>query len=793
MPTISILTDHGKQATLLQTRSPEEVQLFNISKCHICMMIFEEKNDLVHHLISLHKITGSSCKCSSSVSDGVITSDEKYECQFCHKICDERICHSQCIGVDAKNVEVSEALASTQTNSGAVPTVVSLTSSEFKESIDTEKERTSNLEVNGELSCSYAHGKCKEDTDAKTCTDEGILELNSFSHKEQVMNANRNEVDQKYCEKQDRVCDMTNHKLGKLDEDIEVSASCSLHSIAVTASSNDENKTICVCSNETNVAKCISGEIGDSLRVPISSVEDPKIEMDKGDKCSADDSKCSQFTSSRLEEKKITVNEFEDDKSIVGHARPEDICTNKKQLSVVQSFSFVPSRNEQRCDSVKGGNGILSSVMVDLMEVRGSDIQCSSSIDESSANVNNASCALYESEFRGVDVSDYSAKTIGCGSNHVRENADSESSCEHGRTSGGSLCTLTRNKSCVTEYYAKNLTSNMKGPWEEKSFENHKSTPFIVDQSAVISNVSTYSIGTINGTEVVDAKICNDNKLNIAFSSKDTSIDADTISHMKHEGSSEGCSLVSSSNANEHTFDLLNSVMCNSKMEELKQDNGSCENDLPSCSGYAQTYYVNMNGMSNSLIGEPTKNDVKSLWNKEELHAFCSFDTKRDAKRVTSTETGQRSSEVFSPATLENGRSISITNSVPGVCIGTVEELNLTRDSEIELVCPPGSEKIDAIENNFCSVNSIRLWEQCKSEDLEKSRNDEQMIGLRNHSRPSGHVATELMWKTNEQNVQHSRLGDTSSAQMQLSGSSPNFDISSDKVLYITASLNFML
>ncbi|KAF3445843.1 hypothetical protein FNV43_RR11020 [Rhamnella rubrinervis] len=309
----------------------------------------------------------------------------------------------------------------------------------------------------------------------------------------------------------------------------------------------------------------------------------------------------------------------------------------------------------------------------------------------------------------------------------------------------------------------------------------NKSTPSIVDQSAVVVNVNKSSIGTINGTKVVDAEISKDSKLSIAFNS---GIDADTISHMEQEVSSKGCSLVSSSStANEHIYVLKTNVICNSKMEELKQNIDSSENDLPSCSGYARSYYGNMNVNSPSLIEEPINKEVKSSWNNEELHAFGSCNTGIDANPVISIQTGRRS-EGFSPAILGTEQSISIANAVPGVCIGTVEELNLTRVSEIDLVCASGSEKIDAIENNFCSVNSSRLWEQPKSKDLDKSRNDEQMIDLRNHSQSSGDVAAELIWRTNEQNVQRSRLVDTSSALMQLSGCSPNFDISSDKDAY---------
>lgn len=745
-------TDEEKQATLSKTMNPEEVQNFDLLKCHICMMTFSEKNGFLHHLSS-HEGTANRCNCHSSISEGVIVKDEKYECQFCHKIIDEWIQYKGYV----KSNEVLEGLSNTQKSSKPVLNAVSLTSLKMQESIGTEKEKTSNSEASFKLNYSFADCKLKEDADVTACTDRENHRLVSFFQNEQVLNCSKDEKDKKNRENQHRVCNMTNHNLGKLDESIEVSVSGSFHLVAALAS-NNENKSNCESSDEINAFNCISNERSGGLLVSV----------DKEDKCSELDIEHSQITS-RVEDKKVVdVDEFENYNSMSGHYGPEDIDSNVKQQSRYQGFSSIPSSNVQSCGSVKDGNGNLNSILLKSVQVSGSEIDiCSSSSDKQTCvfrnNVNNVGA-------------------IGNGGNHVGANVNAVSIGEPDRILGGPYRIPTLNKAgCVAENFAKNPNCMRERPLEENGFESDESTPLIVDESIVANNVNKSSIDTANVIKVVDAEISKNSKLTIAFGNKDTGIDADIIPDMEQEGTSKGCLLVLSSNVNEHTSVLKDNVICSSKTEELKKDMVSPESYLPSHSGCGQSHDLvnNTNNRSHPLIEEHIN---KSFWNNEELHDFGSCNTGIDVDTVTGNVAGGMSSEGFPPVIGGKNQTISIASTVPGVCISTVEELNLKRGSEIGLICPSGSEQINASENNVTMVHSRTLSNQPTSEDLEKSRNDDQMNGLGNISQPSGEVMSELIWRTEEQNVQWSRSADTSSALMQLSGCFPNFDILADKV-----------
>ncbi|XP_015870469.3 uncharacterized protein LOC107407675 isoform X1 [Ziziphus jujuba] len=749
----SVSTDEEKQATLSKTRNPEEVQNFDLLKCHICMMTFNEKNGLLHHLSS-HEGTANRCNRHFSVYEGVIVKDEKYECQFCHKIFDEWIQYNGHIGVHVKSNEVLEGLSNKQKSSDPVLNVDSLTSLKMQESIGTEKEKTLNSEASFKLSSGFADSELKEDADTRACTDGENHGLVSYSHNEVALNSSKDEKDKKYCEIQDKVCNMTNHNLGKLDEAVEVSVCGSSNWVAALAS-NNENENNCEFSNKANAVNCISNEISGGL---LASV-------DKEDKCSKKDIEHGQITS-RVED---NVDEFENYNSISGDSGPEDVYSNVKRQSIYQGFSSIPSGNEQSCGSVKDGNGNPNSILLKSVQVRGSEIDiCSSSSDKQTCVVGN-------------NVNNVGA--IGNGGNHVGANVNAASIGETDRILGGCYCIPTLNKpGCVAEDFAKNPNCMRERPLEEQSFESDESTPVIVDKSVVVDNVIKSSIGTINGTKVADAKNSKNSKC-IAFGTKDTEIDANIIPDMEQEGTFKGCSLVLSSNANEHASVLKDNVICNSKTEELKWNIVSPESHLPSCSGCGQSYDLvnNMNNRSSHLIQEHINNEVKSSCNNEELHDFGSCNTGIDVNTVTGNVAGRRSSEGFSPVISGNIQTISIATTVPGVCIGTLEELNLKRGSEIDFIGPSGSEQIDATEKKITMVHSRTLSNQPTPEDLEKSRNDDQMTVLGNISQPSGEIMSELICRTDEQNVQRSRSAGTSSALMQVSGSFPNFDILSDK------------
>lgn len=102
-PSIPISSGQLKEATLLAIENLADVQIHDLFECHKCSMTFEEKDSYLQHLLSYHQRTTRRYRLGSSVGDGVIIKDGKYECQFCHKVFLERRRYNGHVGIHVRN------------------------------------------------------------------------------------------------------------------------------------------------------------------------------------------------------------------------------------------------------------------------------------------------------------------------------------------------------------------------------------------------------------------------------------------------------------------------------------------------------------------------------------------------------------------------------------------------------------------------------------------------------------------------------------------------------------------
>ncbi|XP_042492256.1 uncharacterized protein LOC122071869 isoform X2 [Macadamia integrifolia] len=169
----SLMTVHtndlDKQVALLGDENLAEVQVRDLLECHKCNMTFEEKDAYLQHLLSSHQRSAKRCRIGSSISDGVIIKDGKYECQFCHKVFEERHRYNGHVGIHVRNyvrnLEVLPGPITVRKNSkslslGAVPSGVHMMGSSVyinKGSIS----ETSTAKPNDELNVGSVH--CKLD------------------------------------------------------------------------------------------------------------------------------------------------------------------------------------------------------------------------------------------------------------------------------------------------------------------------------------------------------------------------------------------------------------------------------------------------------------------------------------------------------------------------------------------------------------------------------------------------------------------------------------------------------
>ncbi|XP_017971090.1 PREDICTED: uncharacterized protein LOC18608269 isoform X1 [Theobroma cacao] len=95
--------EHEKEVNLLGIDNLAEVQIHDLFECHKCNMTFDEKDAYLQHLLSFHQRTTRRYRLGSSVGDGVILRDGKFECQFCHKVFHERRRYNGHVGIHVRN------------------------------------------------------------------------------------------------------------------------------------------------------------------------------------------------------------------------------------------------------------------------------------------------------------------------------------------------------------------------------------------------------------------------------------------------------------------------------------------------------------------------------------------------------------------------------------------------------------------------------------------------------------------------------------------------------------------
>ncbi|XP_062101505.1 uncharacterized protein LOC133807288 isoform X2 [Humulus lupulus] len=721
-------TDDWKQDMLLETRNTWDVPIANVLiRCHHHAMTFDEKNDLVHHLFSSHKDANG---CNSVFCEGLIFKNGNYECQFCHKILDEKFCHNDHVAThvkdDVESIEVSQGPTSTTKKSDPSLSGISPTSLQMNESLGIDEEQPPTMPAKDEVSC----GEIKEDNVTLTChssrcqdsciqnTDRG--EVVSISYEEQVTDHSIDKKDQEYCEKQAIVCHMINDESGRHEE-----------AIKNAVNSNNEDKDIYERSDGMDVVKCI----------PNGSMEEPKLVIDpqaglfssEENICSIDDFEYQQFASG------------------VGNRNGESISDH------------CGLGNEEECAPVKDENGFLGSVHEKSTELG----FCGSLIDEKThlvgkdvSNASNVSCGTF-----------YESKNIGSSSDCVTSNTDAITIGDRNLESVFGVPPLNEQDFS----YAVNTerpSFKMEEPWSERSFQGDVFSAFVDEK-----NVNKSSIGAVDVTN------CKSSEFNLAFDSKGQRVQAQTISCMDQVGNNGRDSRLLSSY--EHTFASEDSGACSGKIEKVDQGRDFLQSDLLNQFDYEQPYdgVYNVNNLTSSSMDDSKIKEVKCLSNNEVSHDFGGNYSGVGSNAATITVEGM-SSEGYSFGISGSNQTFPITNDVPDIYSGTVKELEPKRDSKIGLIYPSGRDKIHAVGDNLDGGSTGTHWQRPESEDTTKSGNGMPITGSVKQAQTLGDATPEHIWRTNEQIFQSRRLADTLSLSMQMSGPYLNSNVISDKDAY---------
>ncbi|PRQ21386.1 putative DNA-binding domain-containing protein [Rosa chinensis] len=535
--------------------------------------------------------------------------------------------------------------------------------------------------------------------------------------------------------------------------------------------SNDESNSMS-CEEQVMMADktiCFSDGLNDGVRVAISSVDVPKVEIDSasndmGKEHGADNIDNHQSTSTVDDMKIDDVDNCRNGRSISGisesHIGPETVY-NVDQQSTSEACSLVPS------------------IVMESLHERGSDSGLySTATDEKtcvvSNNFNNDSFpTFYEPRFDDIGLSGSNEKTFCFGSDHAMPDVDSMEISVRIRSTGSySNVPPLDGHSCIIN--ATNPSCTVEELLQDKRLASNAFNSFVNKQTP--GNLNKGAIHTAEGHKVEHAKNYDNSELSVNFGSRATGTNADTTSCIDQERSSKGYSLASY--ANEHASVSENSFVCNGILEELKPDRGTSETDLVCPSEYQQGYnLVNHANNTSSRPIEVLKEEVKRSWNDEVLHPFGSSRSGQEANAMSSTVTSINSQ---GPSLVISGDNQSFATG-SGIFSSSVLDDKLIRVPVNDLARPSGSEQTPGFVNNLNRIYSTTSWEQPKSEVAENSRNNEAINGFLNDSQPTADSISELRWRNGGQNVQQSALADNSSALMPSSVSYPNFDLLSSK------------
>ncbi|KAG4399137.1 hypothetical protein AAZX31_08G176300 [Glycine max] len=100
---VSAANEREKEVALLGIENLADVQIHDLFECRKCNMSFDAKDLYLQHLLSFHQRTTRRYRLGSSVGDGVIIKDGKFECQFCHKVFLERRRYNGHVGIHVRN------------------------------------------------------------------------------------------------------------------------------------------------------------------------------------------------------------------------------------------------------------------------------------------------------------------------------------------------------------------------------------------------------------------------------------------------------------------------------------------------------------------------------------------------------------------------------------------------------------------------------------------------------------------------------------------------------------------
>ncbi|KAF2299700.1 hypothetical protein GH714_002568 [Hevea brasiliensis] len=719
-----------KQSSSLNIGIPGQVQTLRKYKCHKCIMVFDEPDDLLQHLLSSHHRTPKRLKQGASMNEEVIMKNGKYfkriEASSGFMTHPKEPC-PPLLGVHPDVLKIQESIGIAM---GAVAV-------------------NSDIKINDEISSAVPNYKTKE-----------------------------NPTGESYCDKQDIVCSTTNDKGEKMNKVTDIDAvGNNVYPGAVSAISNKENDSVYKSSDEKNVIECTTGRISNLGSQETGSQSCSLAAVGRNQGCANDNDEDqahirlmeehyqergsdSGLIAPHSEKKTVDGKTIEDrlhsstvscmtidDRVFVGKDKlrtdfgvrcsaQENVSTNSKEQSY-EGCLVVTYGGLQRYGSVNNVHGLSTSAVELKHEMDSKGGLTSSDFARVSNNkmYQVSGKTVNKPKLKVVGRSRNDVQTVGFGSNSTLIVEDTKIINDMESSYGSCSAIPSWNEQiCFTENNMKgNPSCTRKIHHQEKDSEGSELTLYAhqkcFDSENINVNVSNGTLEVPNHVEVP----CSNNSEH----SKDIDALEGCVTNIELGRSSNNFSLFPL--ANGLTFALKDDGVLNDTSKNFMQDR-NFESSLGGPSSDVKTHFNenNMNKVSCNTMDWSKHKGFKSQCDGEPLIVFDHGHSEQDVDVVKSTM-------------LEScSKDFTLVNS--------------------------GNQEKFSMEDNL----NGKVQEEPRLQDLNPRRN-ESVIGSSSHTQTSENVVSGFMWRTDEENDLLGSFADTSSRLVNSSSCFPSYDVMSDK------------
>lgn len=762
VPISSIPADHQNEAPLSTSASPGTFGTKESYRCHKCTMTFEEKDNLLLHLLSSHKKSRTT-RYDAANSDSVIMKDGKYECQLCHKLFEEKNRFSSHFGNHIKDY-VKRVESSGETNR------VHRRTQKVQEMISAERVSAAVLNNNEAVEKStpgFPHAKIESEALSKTQPSSDVYHAKIPTIEPVVVSEKNEDGVADYTEKQEINADLSNDNVevvdeaGKINADLDLSKDMTVvSSIACKNGTSEMPEKINVSENENKASMDSASSMEDCRqgRVPAIGVFAPQ----ENNNSINNETLVNSLFGSPMEDMDVDDGDEVGDNVLIPEI--EDQCfgleegslNSRMQQISSEGCSLIQFGREGNCNYSDDLNGPQTSV---LENECGSENHKSSSGQVLSLN-DNQNKVIGETLAERGSYNSWNGEKANDFIQNVAERTVRESDT--------SLPVIPTVDQQTCSFDVKGFSgSEVQNPWQQKDFEGNlvsvHQKPLSPD-----ANIGKCSYGTMRNFQ------------SFAESQSDSAV----LNHVEKGRSSGGTLPVAP--PDQQAFVLNTHEARGPTFSEPKEYRGF--------SGlYAgQRNCVDKNSgsltVSNAVDDRKKEQLMSSNWNNKSSFGFDSQCALQRGGPVTGFEAWANPPPRSSEAVASEHRGATFFGSV-------VEESKQNKESAFGLPFPGvDHQQASATSYNLDMFYGGAMPDNCRAGNVGSFRINERMIGLYNQQQPKPcEEAMTPSMSREEQNatiLHHSSLNYAPPSAAQPSVCFPAFNMVSDKVIYFVLVLH---